>query len=167
MLRLVGVGAGHEHAPVAEVSQGVPHLLPVDHPFVAITHGAGAEAGEVGPRTRFAEQLAPALFTREHRPQEAVLLLIGAMGDDGGPRQRHEERGGVLADSARLTHTLFHQSVQVGPHAQAAEPFGEVHPGEAMVVAGTTEGTVVDLLGVDTGQEAGERVLHQGLVGVE
>jgi hypothetical protein len=43
----IPVGAGHEHAEVGVVRAGVPHLLPVDHPLVAVEHGGGGEAGEV------------------------------------------------------------------------------------------------------------------------
>ena len=66
----------------AVVGLGRPHLLAVDHPLVAVAHGPGGEAGEVGAGAGLAEQLAPDLVAAEHRVEEALLLRVGAVGDD-------------------------------------------------------------------------------------
>ena len=52
VLGRLGVGAGDEHAPVGEVGQRVPHLLPGDDPLVAVAHGPGGQAGQVGAGAR-------------------------------------------------------------------------------------------------------------------
>ena len=67
VLRGLGVGAGDEHAAVGDVGQRVPDLLAVDHPLVAVAHGPTAQAGQVGPGTGLAEELAPGVLAGEQR----------------------------------------------------------------------------------------------------
>ena len=109
VLRLLGVGAGDEHAPAGQVGQRGPHLLAVDDPLVAVLDGSGRQAGHVGAGARLAEQLAPDLLAGEQRAQVAALLGLGAMGDDGrrahavadgvaGPRDRRPGRGQPVVD---------------------------------------------------------------------
>ena len=69
---LIGVGAGEQDAPVAEVGAGRPHLLPVDDPLVAVAHGTGRQPREVGAGAGLAEQLAPDLVAAQHRRQVAL-----------------------------------------------------------------------------------------------
>ena len=99
-----------------------------------------AEAGEVGAGARLGEQLAPALLAGEHRAQEAVAcMLVAAVGDDRRAGQRHEERARVGRPGARLAQAPLDEPVQVGPHAQAADALGEVHPRQPGVELGAPE----------------------------
>ena len=71
----VGVGADEEHAPVRLLGPAGPHLLPVDHVAVAVAHGAGLEAGQVGAGVGLGEALAPHLAIPD--PGEVPLALLG------------------------------------------------------------------------------------------
>ena len=62
VLRHIGVGAGDEDPELRLASARRPDLLAVHDPLVAVEHGPGAEAGEVGACARLAEQLAPRLL---------------------------------------------------------------------------------------------------------
>ena len=83
MLGLVRIGAGQQHAEVGGVGAGVPHLLPIDHPFVAIGDGAGADTGQVGAGTGLAEQLAPGGLAVGDPPDEPGDLVRGAVLEKG------------------------------------------------------------------------------------
>ena len=48
----VAVGAGEHEAPLRPVRERRPHLLPVDHPLVAVALGTRREVGEVRSRVR-------------------------------------------------------------------------------------------------------------------
>ena len=166
VLGLLRVGAGDQHPPVGEVGHGVPHLLAVHHPLVAVAQGTGAEAGEVAPGAGLAEQLAPPLLAGEHRPQEAALHLVGAVRDDRRPRQRHEEQRRVLRPGPGGADAFLHHPVQVRAGTQTTETDREVHPRQAGVVAGAAEGAFVELLGVVRAQQLVDGVFHTGALGV-
>ena len=68
----VGIGAGHEHAPVGDVGQRVPHLLAGDDPLVAVADGPAGQAGQVRAGARLAEELAPRLLAGEGPAQQAA-----------------------------------------------------------------------------------------------
>ena len=55
---------------------------PFDAVDVAVALGAGGEVREIGARAGLAEELAPQLLAREHRPQVALLLLVVTQRDD-------------------------------------------------------------------------------------
>src|SRR5690606_18837449 len=55
----VRVGPGDEVAPVGRRGAGGPDLLAVDDPVVAVAHGPGADAGDVGAGVRLAHADAP------------------------------------------------------------------------------------------------------------
>ena len=67
MLGNVDVGPGHEQAPVGIGGPGVPHLLPVDHPLVAIANGTGLDTGQIRSCSWLAEELAPVLLATGQR----------------------------------------------------------------------------------------------------
>ena len=81
----VGVGA-HEHlAVVGDVAEAGPDLLAVDDVVVAVADGARAQAGEVGAGVGLGEALAPHVRRRCRMPRQvALLLLVGALGDERG-----------------------------------------------------------------------------------
>ena len=83
----VGVGAADHEAPVGPGGQRGPHLLAVDDPLVAVEVGLGLHVGQVGAGVGLGVALAPAARRREDAGQEAVLLLVGAEGDEGRPEQ--------------------------------------------------------------------------------
>ena len=87
----VPVGAGHEDAHVCVVGAGVPHLLPIDDPLVAVTYRCGGGTGEVRSRSRFAEQLAPGDLTTDGGEQVAPAQVVRAVLEDRRCRQLHAE----------------------------------------------------------------------------
>ncbi len=108
MLRRVGVGA-REQQPVARlVRLRRPDLRAVHDPLVAVADGAGRQAGDVGTGAGLAEELAPDLLGGEDRPQEALLLLARAAGDDR--RAAHADAHGV-ADPRVATAGRFERLV--------------------------------------------------------
>src|SRR5205807_9548070 len=70
------------------VAAGDEDLLAAEHPVLAAAHGGGADGGGVGAAVRLGHghgrPLGPALAVAG---QEALLLLRGARGLDGGPAQ--------------------------------------------------------------------------------
>ena len=139
MLRRLRVGAGDEHAPIAQVGERVPHLLAVDDPLVAVADCLGGEAGEVAAGAGLTEQLAPLFLAGEHRTEEAILLLVAAVGDDGRAGERHEERARIGGLRAGLAATLFHQPVEIGARTEPAELLGKMHPRQTSVVTPPAE----------------------------
>jgi len=137
----VRVGAGDQDRPARLVRHGRPHLLAVDDPVVAVAHGAGAERGQVRSGARLAEQLAPDLLARPQRAQEALLLLLGAVGQDRG--RGHAEADavafGVVARRARRGELGVHDRLQGAGRAEPAQARRVVHPGQPGVEPGPQE----------------------------
>jgi hypothetical protein len=92
MLRGLGIGARHDHAPVAVVRPGAPDLLSVEHPAVALAHGARAQPGEIASGVGLAEELAPDHLAARHLAQVAALLRLRAVGEDRGPEHAVADR---------------------------------------------------------------------------
>ena len=76
VLHRVPIGAGDKDRHVGMIGARVPHLLTVDDPAVAVSHGGGLQPGEVGAGARLAEELAPRVFTGERRPEHALLEFV-------------------------------------------------------------------------------------------
>ena len=91
VLRRIGVGAGDEHAHVGRLAERGPDLLPVDHPFVAVSDGLGGQAGKIGAGAGLAEQLAPCLLAGDDVSEQCVDLLLGPILGNGGRRQHQPE----------------------------------------------------------------------------
>src|SRR6266550_2996066 len=70
----VRVGAGEQHHVVGDVGERGPHLLPVDHPVLAVLDRARLQGREVGARIRLRVALAPDLLAREDLGRIALLL---------------------------------------------------------------------------------------------
>jgi hypothetical protein len=79
--------------PVAVVRARRPDLLTVDQPVVAVPGGGHAQPRQVGAGGRLAEELAPDLLAARHLLEEALLLLVGAVGHQG--RAEHAEADAV------------------------------------------------------------------------
>ena len=147
------------------MGDGVPHLLTIDDPLVAVAHGLRGEAGEVAASARFAEQLTPALFAREHWPKQTSPLFVGAVCDDGRTRQGREERGGIGALRAGRAQPLLHYLLEIWTYAQSAESDGEVNPCEASVVLVASELGVIQLLGIVGAEQRCQRTLDSFSLG--
>ena len=106
----VPVGPGQAQSPVGPPGARGPHLGAVQHPLVAVAHGRGEGAGDVGAAARLGEELHPELLALQDGGEVAQLLLLGAeLEDDGGARRerRHLHPQGVLvADELLVEHLL-------------------------------------------------------------
>ncbi len=140
VLRNVRIGPGQEQAPTRDVGHARPHLLPVDHPFVAVTHRRRRERRNVGPGAGFAEHLAPDLLAREVGPQEPALLLLGTERDEGGPRHAHAHHVAQEVLRGLGGHeALVDEVLEAGVDAEPPLPLGEMDPGEAEIELGAPE----------------------------
>ena len=131
MARRIGVGPAHHEAPVGQVGQRRPHLLPGDHPLVAVALGPGLDVGQVAAGVGLGVALAPELGALPDRREEAGLLLGRAVVDQrraeqplahdvdppggGGP-------GVLLVEDDLLGHggappTVLDRPAQAGPAA--------------------------------------------------
>ena len=130
VLGLVEVGARHQHSPLRMQCPRGRDLLPVHHPFVAVSFGPARRAGQVAAGTRFAEQLAPALGPIGERGEPAALLLVGAVGHGHRCTHQHAEAGGST-QHVGITERLG-DGVLVALAAGSPEPFhwptGEAQP---------------------------------------
>ena len=131
----VGVGAGDEHAPLRELGQGRPDLLPGDHPLVAVLDRLGLQRGEIRARLGLGEPLAPDLVGGQDRLEVALLLLLGAVGDHDRAAHRQPEdvgrardlgRGRLLGEDGLLDHRRAAAAVLLRPRDPG--PSGLVHP---------------------------------------
>ena len=118
VLGLGGVGAAQHEDPVGGVAAGSPDLLAVDHPFVAVEHGARAQVGEVRAAVGLAVTLAPAVLARDDLGQEVALLLLGTALDDGVADHRDAEPVVVAADG----HPSFRELLGHHDTLDLAEP---------------------------------------------
>jgi hypothetical protein len=141
VLGQVRVGAGDEDRPAGVVGAGRPHLLAVHDPVVAVPDRPGAQPRQVGARAGFGEQLAPDLLAGPQRPQEALLLLLGAVAQDGrgGHAEADADAPRVVVGRAGGGQFGVHDALQRAGRAEAAEALGKVHPGQARVEAGPQE----------------------------
>ena len=98
VLGQAGIGPGQQHAEVGGVRAGVPHLLAVNHPFVAIGDRAGADAGQVGAGAGLAEQLAPGRLAERDREHEPGDLLRRAVLEQGRRGESRRDVPGRRAD---------------------------------------------------------------------
>ena len=143
MLRCVGVGAGQQEDVVGVVRLGRPHLLPVDHPLVAVELGPGLEAGQVRTGVRLAESLAPRDLALQDARDELLLLLLRAplqerRADQGVAEevgaQRCADAGELLVEHDLLQQAQALAAVFGGP--AGADPPAAVELGRPLLVEG-------------------------------
>ena len=79
---------------VGELGLGRPHLLAVDHPFVAVELGPRLQRGQVAARVGLGEPLAPGDGSVEDAGDELLLLLLAGPLQDGRSHQRVAEEVG-------------------------------------------------------------------------
>ena len=124
----VGVGDGHDDQEVGDRGVGGEPLAPVDHPLVAIAHGARAQLRGIGAgRVGLGHAERAAQVAGEQRVQPALLLI-------GRPRQREDLRvarvGRRVAErqrrDRRAAEDLVHQPEAHLAHALPAELGGQV-----------------------------------------
>ena len=138
----LGVGTGEHEDVAAHLRRAGEHLLPVDHPLLAVTHRSRARRRHVGTRVRFGvpegdEQLAPQR-SGDDRP---FLLLRSDVGNgvDDHDRRRppvphetertelvHDGMGesGIDVGAAVLGRPTGAEEPVPGPAAGAARPSG-------------------------------------------
>ena len=131
------VGAREDDAEARDVRERRPHLLPVQHPLVAVAAPHAIE------RLATSEP-APGSLNIWHQisspvnsgPQVALLLLVAAVGDDRRRAHAVADRVARRTGSAhpRRRQLGVDRVLQLGRQAEAAVALGEVHPGEAEVV---------------------------------
>ena len=90
MFGLLRIGSGHQDPELCVLRAGIPNLLPVDDPFVAVKHGARRKASKVRTGTRLGEQLAPDIGPAHDARHESVELL----GCSVGHQRRGDEKCG-------------------------------------------------------------------------
>ena len=179
----VGIGAGEQDHPVALVGAGGPDLRAVDHVVVAVADGARLQAGEVGAGAGLAEALAPALLAAQDAGQVALLLLVGAVEQDGGagPAQanaaeaRRARLGQLLVEDELLHHGEAAAAILRGPvrrdpgagaHGVApALPGGARGSGRAGIEGGAEGGAAAQRVGQFAVDEAADVVAEGGVPG--
>ncbi len=72
------IATSDEDAVTGVLGERRPDLLPVHHPFITVSLGSRAQAGQVAPGAGFTEQLTPDVLTGQQPGQVARLLLVGA-----------------------------------------------------------------------------------------
>ena len=104
VFRDIGVRAHEAEDPVRELGAGRPDLLAVHEEVVALVLGAGAQARQVGPGTRFRVALAPPHLAAGDARDVALLLLLGAVLEQRRPEhgRTHAGDGRARSDAAHL-----------------------------------------------------------------
>jgi hypothetical protein len=147
-----GIGARQADPEVRLVRERGPDLLPAQLPTGRTADCPGRQACKVGPGTGLAEELAPGDLSEQGRTDEAALLVLGPVGDEGGEHPRADRQvrpldtcpGELLVD-----HELLHRRCIAAPRARpvrAHQPLRD-HPGTAhgLVEAGQAGDDRLDL----------------------
>ena len=133
--RRIRVGPAHHEAPVRQVGQRCPHLLPGDHPLVAVTYGPRHDVGQVAARVGLGVALAPQLVPLADRREEPGLLLGRAVVDERRTEEafahdvdppRSRRPGVLLVENDLLGHGGAPPAVLDRP-AQAGPPAARQH----------------------------------------
>jgi hypothetical protein len=82
----LGVGDGQQTHPVRRGGVGDVDLGAVDHPLVAVAHGAGLDAGHVGPRVGLGDGDGAHHFAPDRGHQEVLAQLVAPELVEGGRR---------------------------------------------------------------------------------
>src|SRR5207237_7494533 len=99
-------------------------LLPVHDPPAAVPRRPGGKRSQVGTGARLAEELAPPLLAAEDLAQVALLLGVGAVGDDRGPSQADAQDVGAEQGKPVAAQLLPHQLLHPGLAREAAVLLG-------------------------------------------
>ncbi len=124
---LLPVRAGEDEAPVGPLGKRGPHLLARDHPLVPVENRRCPDVGKVRPGVGLGVALAPELAPQPDRLEEALLLLLGPVGDEGRAEQALSEHPDT--SRARGAHVLLVPDHLLGDRCSPAAPVGR--PSEA------------------------------------
>ena len=122
MLGGVGLGANQAEDPVGQMRGAGPDLLAIDHPLIAIEHGAGAQARQVAAGAGFGIPLAPDGVAAQGGRDELALLGLGADFQQRGHQHRDAlsaqagadpRAGEFLGDDARFEDVGFEAGAAV------------------------------------------------------
>ncbi len=159
-----GVGAEDPEAPVGERAAAGPRLLAVEHPAVPgrVARGVRADAGEVAAGVGLGPALAPDFVRAGHGREEARLLRLGPVLEQGGA----EEEDAVLAHplgGAGAVVLLLEDEPLEDPEVAPAVLGGPAHHRPAVLVQGVLPGAMsLEAAGrVEGGQRLGRDVLGQ------
>ena len=100
------VGLGQNKEPVGLARVGDPHLGAVEDVLVALLHGGGADAGDIGSSARLSHTIG-GLERSLNETSEVLLLLLLVTGDDDGHGGERVGLDGGLHTSARISELLL------------------------------------------------------------
>ena len=103
----LAAGAGHDHVVLRAMDAGVPGLLTVDDPLVAVAHRVGLHVGRVGTVRRLGDAEREAAASLGEVVDPLGLLVLGAVED-------HQQQTDVVADDGVL---VLQVAVQAEPLA--------------------------------------------------
>src|SRR5262249_6348865 len=89
MTRRLRIAAKHAEQPVGKHRARRPGLLAIDDVEVTVADGLAADGRHVRSGTRLRPALSPDVFARSHARQETLLLLLGAVLENGRREQEH------------------------------------------------------------------------------
>ncbi len=125
--------AREEHAPLRVLGQARPDLLAADPPPLVGPRGPAGEGGQVAPRPRLGEPLAPDLVTaqqaRHHVGREVLRCVV-----DHGRRQHLGHRVDARLDEVTRGERLAEIRTQQIRASESADALGPAHAHEAGVV---------------------------------
>ena len=116
MFGSVRIGTRQQRAEIGSMRQRGPDLVSVDLPSALDAHGPGTQGRQVGPRTRFTEQLAPGQFPAQRGGHETFLQFRGSGRHDAGQNpfgnaDRRPHQAGSLAELLVHDELLTHGRV--------------------------------------------------------
>src|SRR5581483_3357039 len=120
VLRRVGVRAREQDHVLGDVRAGGPDLLAVDDVVVAVLDGPRLHGGEVGAGAGFGEALAPDVVALDDAREVLLLLLLGAVEDDGRAGPAGADAEVAPAWRAGERHLLREDELLHDGHAGAA-----------------------------------------------
>ncbi len=130
----IGVRAGEQDHPLRDVPAGGPDLLAVDDEVVAVTDGPGLEGRKVGAGAGLAIALAPDHVAAEYLGQVLLLLLFGAVNDEGRACEAGRDAAGawrarfceLAVEDELLHHAHACAAVLLRPGGGNPAPLGEL-----------------------------------------
>ncbi len=135
MLGCFWISPGEQEDVVGELRLGRPHLLALDHPFVAVEIGTCLERRQVASGVGFGEPLAPRDRAVEDLGDELSLLFLGSPLQDGRahegvpeevrPHGRHRT-GEFLVEDDLLDERETLASVFLGPRGTDPSPLAQL-----------------------------------------
>ena len=144
----LAAGAGHDHVVLGLVDAGVPGLLAVDRPLVAVALGVGLHVGGVGAVVGLGDAEGEPLGALEH-PLDPLLLLLGRA------VVHHQQHADAVADDRVLGLQIVVEAEALGRQVLADDRHREIPALLAPHRLGQSEAVVPGLVG------AAARLAHQ------